>query len=562
MRLHSQQRFFMLVHSRFSCWLILGLVLLAAGLQAQEPEIKVEPAPAPLAPTIYRYDQDLLSSDFHRQRREALRSSMPDSSVAVLFANPVRNRSNDIDYEYHQDPNFYYLTGIDEPHSVVLIFKSPVLVDGKEVNELVFVQPRNPSSEIWAGRRLGVAGAQSVLELQAAYVNKSFAHFDLDFSQFVSLYYLTPQNDMRDDDRNLGDLYSMVKHFHRKVDSLPNKVDPRRLMDLMAALREVKTEEEIVLLRKAIDITCEAQNELMRALRPGMAEYESEAIVEYVFKRNGAEYQGFPSILGGGENSCILHYTTNRKPLTGENLLVCDVGAEYHGYTADVTRTIPVDGKFSKEEKIIYNIVLQAQKAGIKAAKVGNHFWTPHRIATRIIGQRLLEEGIISKTSEVGKYFMHGTSHYLGLDVHDAGLFGPLKKGNVITVEPGIYIPEGSPCDPKWWNIGVRIEDDVLVTAKGPEVLSACVPKEVKEIEATMAESSGLVSEKEETGEAEQNEEKPAEETTEQPVPAEDRSNTQPANAAPVIAPTGERLGSDDSKDEELAPKAPEEDNP
>ena len=269
-----------------------------------------------------------------------------------------------------------------------------------------------------------------------------------------------------------------------------SNIDKRELHRIMGSLRQIKSDEEIVLMRKAINMTCDAQIELMKALKPSMTEYQSEAIVEYVFKKNGAEYPGFPSILGGGENSCIIHYTSNRKLLTDKDLLVSDIGAEYHGYTADVTRTLPVNGQFSEEQKIIYNIVLKAQQAGIDSCKVGNKFWTPHDAATKIITDELLKLGIIEKYFHVQRYFMHGTSHYLGLDVHDLGLNGPLEAGNVITVEPGIYIPEGSDCDPKWWNIGIRIEDDILITTNGPENLSAKAPREIEEIEALMKKKS------------------------------------------------------------------------
>ncbi|MBL4657887.1 MAG: Xaa-Pro dipeptidase [Flavobacteriales bacterium] len=255
----------------------------------------------------------------------------------------------------------------------------------------------------------------------------------------------------------------------------------------MASLREVKLDEEMVLLRKAIDITCNAQRNLMQKIKVGHAEYQAEALIEYVFKSEGAEYPGFPSIVGAGENSCILHYTANRKKLLANDLVVVDIGAEYHGYSADVTRTFPVNGKFSKEQMLIYNIVLEAQEAGIKACIPGNRFWAANNAATAVIKKRLFQLNLITERHQYRDYFMHGTSHYLGLDVHDVGLNGNLKEGNVLTVEPGIYIPKGSPCDPKWWNIGVRIEDDILITKTGYEVLSDCIPKSVKEIEELMA---------------------------------------------------------------------------
>jgi Xaa-Pro aminopeptidase len=243
-------------------------------------------------------------------------------------------------------------------------------------------------------------------------------------------------------------------------------------------------------MRKAIDMTCKAHEEVMKALIPGMKEYQAQAVVEFMFRNEGSEYVGYPSIVGGGENSCILHYETNRKMLEGGNLLVIDAGAEYHGYTADVTRTLPVDGVFSPEEKIIYEIVLEAQEAGIKACKPGAEFRASHKAAVAVIQKRLMALGIIKTPNDFMDYFFHGTSHYLGLDVHDAGNYGRLAPGNVITVEPGIYIPSGSPCDPKWWNIGVRIEDDILITTAEPENLSGKLVKTVAEVEAMMKEES------------------------------------------------------------------------
>ena len=441
-------------------------------------------------PFKYQYDQDLLPKEFHKERREALRKLMPDSSVAVFFTNAIRNRSNDVDYEYHQDPNFYYLTGLTEPDAVLVIFKEVQDIDSLKTNELIYIQERNPRKEIWTGRRLGKNGVNLLLGFDAVFINKEFADAAIDFSKFNNILFVPGYEDIRDDKQDRGDLHSLIKHFNSKSKDLEYKLDKRKLYDLMAGLREIKQKEELILMRKAIEITCQAQKELMKALEPGMTEYQSEAIIEYFFKKNGAEYPGFPSILGGGENSCILHYTSNRKPLYNKDLLVVDIGAEYHGYTADVTRTLPVNGKYTEEQKIIYNIVLEAQTAGIKACKAGNRFWEPHKETTRIIQNRLLELGIIKTSAEAGNYFMHGTSHYLGLDVHDAGLFGNLTPGNVITVEPGIYIAEGSDCDPKWWNIGIRIEDDILITEGDPENLSLSAPRNADEIEKLMKEQS------------------------------------------------------------------------
>ena len=466
------------------------LIFLGIDISAQ-----VSPDAFPLvddSPERFVYDDDLLSKSFHFGRREALRKLMPENSVAVFFAAPVRNRSNDVNFEYHQDPNFFYLSGLQEPHSMLLIFKEEVEYFGDSINEIIFIQQRDSAKELWNGRRLGKEGVQRILGFNKVLVNETLNSFKIDFNSFDKLYYILPMEDVRDNPIYSGDLFSLVMHFKQKADSVLNTENQLILLEMMAKLRQVKTTEELTLMINAIDFTCNAQRELMKALKPGMNEYEAEALIEYVFMKNGAEHPGFPSILGGGENSCILHYVSNRRELNEGDLLVCDIGAEYHNYTADVTRTLPVSGKFTEEQKQIYNIVLEAQHAGIIVSMEGNKFWEPGNEAKRVITEGLIALKIITNPSEVKQYFMHGTSHYLGLDVHDVGLFEPLERGNVITVEPGIYIAEGSPCDPKWWNIGVRIEDDVLITDGIPEVLSSCVPKSVTAIETLMKESGTI----------------------------------------------------------------------
>jgi len=439
-------------------------------------------------PPVDLYDTDLLSASFHDNRRRALRSLLPENSAAVFFANSVKNRSNDVDFEFHQNPNFYFLSGYNEPHGVLFIFKEQQDNGKERYNELIFVQPRDSSTELWVGKRLGVEGVQNRLAFKQAYTNDQFADFQLDLSRFDKVFIIPDNQEMADDTRDRGDRYSLKKHLKAKMDTTGRNINTVLLTEMMASLREVKLEEELVLLRKAIDITCTAHRKLMEDVKVGQSEYQAEALVEYVFKSSGAEYPGFPSIIGAGENTCVLHYTANRKKMVHNDLIVIDIGAEYHGYSADVTRTIPVNGKFTKEQMIIYNIVLEAQQAGIEACMPGNRFWAANQAATRVIIKRLFQLKLIENRQDYRNYFMHGTSHYLGLDVHDVGLFGNLTEGNVLTVEPGIYIPEGSPCDPKWWNIGVRIEDDVLITKSGYEVLSDCVPKSIREIEELMAE--------------------------------------------------------------------------
>lgn len=442
--------------------------------------------------SYYQYDKDFLTADFHKARRESLRKLLPDSSIAIFFSAPERNRSNDVYYEYHQDPNFYYLSGFREPNALLIISKEEQKFDSVPTNEILFVPDRDPAMEVWNGRRLGLEGAMDNLGFNSVMVNSAFKQIDIDLNTIKRIYYLSPLA-LEDQDTSETKYLAGLWHQFDKKNNKPFSSAENHLEMMMAQLRQDKTEEELVLLKKAIDITCEAQNKLMQNIKPDMAEYETEAIIEYVFKSNGAEYPGFPSIQGSGENSCILHYTSNRRPLKNGGLLVSDVGAEYRGYTADVTRTIPPSGKFSAEERVIYELVYKAQNRAIDSSLVGVSFWFPHMVAQKIIAQGLLELGIISSKSDFRKYFMHGTSHYLGQDVHDPGLYKPLKENQVITVEPGIYIAEGSDCDPKWWNIGVRIEDDILINKEGPIILSDKSPRSIEDIEKMMSEKEDNV---------------------------------------------------------------------
>ncbi len=438
------------------------------------------------------YDIDMLPKEFHAGRRDALRARMPENSVVVVFSNPEQLRSNDVYFQYHQDPDFYYLTGLREPNAAVIIFKENQEISGENVNEILFMQNRNPFLERWNGKRMGVDSAKVKLGFKLVYPGYDFPDMKIEFSKFASVLWMNKFKAYEDNVMDRGDLHSLVKHFKIRMEITNAKSDSSTLRQHMAALREIKMPEEMILLRKAIKLSCDAHIELIKALEGGMTEYQAQAIIEFMFRKAGAEYTGYPSIVGGGENSCILHYNTNRKRLVKNDLLVVDAGAEYHGYTADITRTLPVNGKFTSAQRIIYNIVLEAQLAGIKACIPGNEFRDPHKAALEVIETRLLEQGIISNKKDAIRYFFHGTSHYLGLDVHDPGTYGKLTPGQIITVEPGIYISAGSDCDPKWWNIGVRIEDDILITATQPENLSSFVPKTADEIENLMKKESVL----------------------------------------------------------------------
>lgn len=452
--------------------------------------------------------QDYLSSDFHKERRQELRKSMPSNSVAVVFANPTRNRANDVDYIYHQDPNFMYLTGYNEPNSVLLVFSEDQTDGENSFNELIYVQKRNPFKEMWYGRRLGVERVGSNLGFSNAFNAEDFKDLPVDFSTFDKVLFKDFQNDVRDDKRNPDDLYDLIQQFKTKVSyealnveipadeqivEVKTNIDVTTLRTLMASLREIKTKEELVLLKKACEISAIGQIEIMKAMHPKMSEAEIQGVHEFVYKKYNVEYEGYPSIVGVGNNGCVLHYIENTKMSAGKEMVLMDLGAEYHGYTADVTRTIPANGKFNKEQKAIYDLVYKAQEAGIAKTVIGSHMRNDiDKVGRDIINQGLFELGIIDAVDQRHMYFPHGTSHHIGLDVHDLSNRGVLKENMIITVEPGIYIPEGSDCDEKWWGIAVRIEDDILITKDGPVNFSGMAPRTSDDIEEMMKEESIL----------------------------------------------------------------------
>ena len=444
-----------------------------------------------------RYEDDYLSADFHRSRREAVMERLPDSAVAVFFAAPERTRSNDVRFEYRQSSDFLYLTGSHEPGSALLLAPAGVEVDGRMVREILFVPPRDPAEEVWLGRRFGAERAMERLGVELAVEATRFQEIlgPLLAGESRPVHHLP----LPDGVESGSVLASQVATFLEHVDTASaagheaggDRSDGATLRSVLDALRMVKTAEEMRLLRRAIDITVDAHRAVMRQVEAGWAEYEIEALVEHTFKREGAEQPGFPSIVGSGENAVILHYETNRRTTEPGDVVVIDVGAEYHGYSADVTRTIPVDGTFSEEQRAIYDLVLRAQEAGIAESRAGRPFGAPHAAAAQVLASGLAELGLIASPTDqqgLSRFFMHGTSHYLGLDVHDVGTGGPLEPGTVITVEPGIYIAAADDVDPRWWNIGVRIEDDVLITDGDPVVLSADAPRDAEAVERLMRE--------------------------------------------------------------------------
>ena len=454
-----------------------------------------------LLSTNYSYTQeyfDDLGPEFHKKKRQEFRSLMPANSVAFIFTSPIMKRSNDTDYMYHQDPNFYYLTGWREPHGVLVIFKDDQFDSDGSYNEIMYVRERNEYREMWDGRRLGIKGAKKMsfdrVKLRSEFIENTIPIEN--FSNILNTNIRDDVRDFKDDKYDLFDIQNKFQEIVSKKESdmlgdLNKQFFSSSINQIMSKLRQTKDPLEIELLTKAIRISALAQIEVMRAIHNDMTEREVQGIHEFIYRKYGAAHEGYNSIVGAGGNACVLHYVTNEDMDIKDKLILMDVGAEYRGYTADVTRTIPVNGKFNNEQKIIYDLVYKSQEEAIKEAIIGNSFNDIYLKSYDIIAKGLIDLGIIDDYREARKYYPHGVSHHIGLDVHDPGS-RDLMENMVITVEPGIYIPENSNTDPKWWNIGVRIEDDILITNSGPVNLSIDAPRRSDEIEVIMAQDSPI----------------------------------------------------------------------
>ncbi|MBS7255510.1 aminopeptidase P N-terminal domain-containing protein [Flavobacterium branchiicola] len=432
---------------------------------------------------------DYLSKEFHKGRREAFRALMPSNSVAVVFAYPERVFSKDINYNYHANPDMYYLTGYKEPDAVLLLFKEPQ--GDEKYTEVLFVREKNANREMWTGRRLGVDGAKSKLGFKNVYNGKDFKAFATDFKKFDKIIYDKIPTDVRNDKTEFG-LFGLLESFKTKAGiTQENEASTDLFTKITNSLREIKTPEELDLMRKTVKLSCIAHNEVMKAVGPDMSENEADGIHAYVHKHYGAEGEGYPPIVGAGANGCILHYGENNATKIDNQLLLMDVGSEYHGYSADVTRTVPANGKFTEEQKAIYQLVYEAQEEVFKICKEGTPIQDLNKKAAEVIANGLIKLGIITDPKDVKIYYPHGCSHFLGLDVHDKGNYmGNLKENMILTVEPGIYIPANSKCDKKWWNIGVRIEDDILMLKDSYENLSADSPRKWQDVEALAKQKS------------------------------------------------------------------------
>ncbi len=438
----------------------------------------------PLYAIAQKQDDTRITPEEYGQRRAYLVSKMEPNSIAIFKARDFSNRSNDVNYAYRQESNFLYLTGCEEPRAYLLLCPDGVKIgDAAPVKEVFFIRPKTRSA---TGESLGLEGAKAQLGFETVLPGSEFlAIAKSALAGKKILYYAASIPDLVADP--LMEKRTIVsREVKGELQASFPELEIKTLYAALGEMRSLKSPAELALLQNAIDATAIAHIEAMKSCEPGMFEYELQAVIEYCFSKNGAEFAGFPSIVGSGPNSCILHYDANRRKMQNGDVVVMDIGAEYHGYCADITRTIPVNGTFSPAQRQIYEIVLGAQEEAIKLMKPGTTT-EPGVKATEVIADGLLKLGLIKDKSEVNRYYTHGLSHGIGLDVHDMGrLGGAMKPGMILTVEPGIYIPEGSPCDKKYWNIGVRIEDDVLITAEGNRVVSAAAPKSVKDIEALM----------------------------------------------------------------------------
>ena len=428
------------------------------------------------------------------KRRQQLMEIMGPNSIAILPNAVVSSRNRDVDYPYRSDSNFHYLSGFDEPNSVI------VIVPGRPHGEyLLFCRERKLEKEIWHGYREGQEGAIKNFDADDSYPISDLDDILPGLLEDREKVFYTMGNIASFDQRIVGFLN------HLREATRQGKHSPTEIIELDHCLNELrlfKSSAEIKAMRKAGEISAQAHIRAMQFTQPGKWEYQVEAEIIHEFMRNNCRSPAYPSIVGGGENGCILHYIENNHKLKNNDLLLIDAGAEYDFYAGDITRTFPVNGKFTPSQKALYTIVLNAQKAAIAAVKPGNHWNQPHEAAVRVLTAGLIDIGLLEGELEelienhsYREFYMHRTGHWLGMDVHDVGDYKVggewrlLEPGMVLTVEPGIYIRDLEHIPKKWHFTGIRIEDDVLVTKTGNEVLSALAPKEIDEIETLMAQS-------------------------------------------------------------------------
>ena len=435
----------------------------------------------------------------YRRRRSNLMGMMTPDTIAIIPGAKTRTRNRDVDYVFRQDSDFWYLTGFNEPESIL------VLAPGREHGEtILFCEERDERHELYNGERLGPDRVSQVLGVDDGFPISDIAEILPGFIEGCQTIYVTLGDHPEFDRRLLGWVADI------RAREAGGAIPPGEFVALKHLLHEqrlVKSAAEVRLMRAAASITAEAHVRAMQTCRPGMNETALEAELTYTFMRRGARSSAYPSIVGGGVNACVLHYIDNDADLKDGDLVLIDAGCEYQHYAADLTRTFPVSGKFTKAQTAIYEIVLEAQKLGIEACRVGAAFNVPHDAALAAMVEGLVDlelldgdVGAILEEESYRDFCPHKTSHWLGIDVHDVGdyrvdgTWRTLEPGMVLTIEPGIYMPAVERLQhvpARWRGLGIRIEDDVLITKDGPEVLTASVPKEISDIEALMGPRRG-----------------------------------------------------------------------
>jgi len=435
--------------------------------------------------------QSISATEFAKRRKQFLRM-LGAGNIAVIPGASIQHRNRDVEYLFRQNSDFYYLTGFDEADAVA------VFAPGREQGEyILFCHEYDEKTALWVGANAGIDNAMKVFGADDA-----FPIDDIDdilpglLENKNKLYF--PMGSSPAFDQQLMDWSQQVRSRSRAGVTAP--VEFISTDHLLHEMRLIKSSQEIKQMKKAAKISVVAHKKAMQVCKPSMYEYEIDAILKHHFISNGAQQEAYPAIVGGGVNGCILHYVQNKAQLNDGELLLIDAGCEWEKYASDITRTFPINGVFSVEQKALYQLVLDSQYAAIEQVKPGNHWNDPHEAAVKVLTKGLVKLGILTgrvptliKNEAYKSFYMHRTGHWLGMDVHDVGDYKIdkqwrlLEPGMVLTVEPGLYIqPNATDVDKKWRGIGIRIEDDVLVTKKGHEVLTADAPKEVKDIEALM----------------------------------------------------------------------------
>lgn len=436
----------------------------------------------------------MISQQQYAERRKQVMQKVGDNAIVIIPAASEVIRNGDTTYYFRQNSNFYYLTGFNEPDAVLVLL--PKHQDGEYI---LFAREKDPAKEIWDGKMQGLQGVKENFHADDAYdINTIKEVLPSLLENREEIYYPVGKNPSFDQMifDNVNQLRKKVRkgittaeHFHN--------IDP-----ILSEMRLHKSQSEIETMQKAADISVEAHKRAMRACKPGMYEYQLEAEMQYVFYQNGSRAVAYSPIIGTGENTCILHYRENNQKIQDGDLVLIDAGCEYENYSSDITRTFPANGKFTKEQAAIYNLVLKAQLAAIDLVKPGTKWFELQTRIMETFTEGLVELGLLKgdinnliASQAASRFYMHLSGHWLGLDTHDTGNYKKhnewreLEPGMVLTVEPGLYIQANQDdVDSKWWNIGVRIEDDVVVTENGCLVLTRALPKTVEDIEALMSD--------------------------------------------------------------------------